>query len=449
MGSVHPPRGALVYPVGSKTSILEAIDRLRDNQTLWLEQGRHKWEEVRKNSKEQAVEYEDQRMRALTDWEYEPMDDRLAGRAIYDDFRKTYHSLDPIRVTHLPSIFSDTTWREILPRVESIDPKRFLHVQRHNTHIRGAPAPNASSQFPIRQTFPLTITRGQWLLAANSSGTLEDVLCVFYRPFFDAGEQCIRILGGPWDMMYCGVRCGGGQCVVCEERSILVMGRCSVGGMGKMLCAKDEGKIFATDGIVVMHNSSASLDACCLEQTGMLKGAALRAVDAGRVQVCDTAFRNIRMCALSVCGRGRVDAKRCVFRDLSGAAFAAGPRAMDAERLAAPTGPGHADVRERVFGWNRGTRSRWWVNQGGTDSHTQAGDESLIHDGPSNEEDEEEFGWLLGEGIAPPPAARAWGTEMLLQDCKVYGEAWPNITRPGILREGGNRYYAPKPLLSG
>lgn len=75
-------------------------------------QGRHKWEEVRKNSKDQAIEYEDQRMRALTDWEYEPIDDRLAGRAIYDDFRKTYHSLDPIRVTHLPSIFSGRNSQE-------------------------------------------------------------------------------------------------------------------------------------------------------------------------------------------------------------------------------------------------------------------------------------------------------------------------------------------------
>jgi len=40
--------------------------------------------------------------------------------------------------------------------------------------------------------------------------------------------------------------------------------------------------------------------------------------------ISDTNFRNIRMCALSVSGKGRVDAKRCVFRDLQGAAFAAG-----------------------------------------------------------------------------------------------------------------------------
>jgi hypothetical protein len=45
------------------------------------------------------------------------------------------------------------------------------------------------------------------------------------------------------------------------------------------------------------------------------------------------------------------------------------------------------------------------------------------------------------EGLAPNEATRAWGTEMLLRDCRIYGPAWQNVTRPGILREGGNRYY--------
>jgi hypothetical protein len=52
--TAYPPRGALVYPVGSKTALSEAVARLRDNQTLWLEQGRHKWEALRKSSKQQV-----------------------------------------------------------------------------------------------------------------------------------------------------------------------------------------------------------------------------------------------------------------------------------------------------------------------------------------------------------------------------------------------------------
>jgi hypothetical protein len=149
-GKVLPPHGALVYPVGSSTTLYTAIERLRDNQTLWLEEGRHKWRQDRKSAKEQAVEYEDQRMRSLTDWEYEPFDDRMAGRVMYDDYRKTYYPLHALLPTHLPSIFSATTWREILPRIEGIDRNRFLRLERKNLHVRGAPAPNASRQFPLR-----------------------------------------------------------------------------------------------------------------------------------------------------------------------------------------------------------------------------------------------------------------------------------------------------------
>jgi len=96
---------------------------------------------------------------------------------------------------------------------------------------------------------------------------------------------------------------------------------------------------------------------------------------------------------------------------------------------------------------HHGTRTRFSRRQGFLDRKVVFGgpgnEEKHDHDGPSNEEDEEEFGWLLGEGIAPNEAARAWGTVMLLRDCKVYGDAWHNVTRPGVLKEGGNRYYAP------
>ena len=131
-------------------TLYTAIERLRDNQTLWLEEGRHKWRQECKSAKEQAVEYEDQRMRSLTDWEYEPFDDRTAGRVMYDDYRKTYYPLHALLPTYLPSIFSATTWREILPRIEGIDRNRFLRLERKSLHVRGAPAPNASRQFPLR-----------------------------------------------------------------------------------------------------------------------------------------------------------------------------------------------------------------------------------------------------------------------------------------------------------
>jgi hypothetical protein len=271
---------------------------------------------------------------------------------------------------------------------------------------------------------------------------VRDVLAQFYRPFVDGGEQCMRVLGGPWQLEYCGVRCGGGQCLVCEGGARVSLRKCSVGGIGAMLCAKGQGKLFASDGVLVMHSAAAQLHSCCFEQTGMLKGAAARAVDRGNVTVSDSHFRNIRTCALSVCGHGRVHAKRCVFRDLQAAAFAAGPRAMDAERLPAPVGPGHSEVRERVFSCSRGARTRYADSIGVVDGlgRKQRG-KRVEHDGPSDSEDEEEFGWLLGDGIAPGPAPRAWGTEMVLEECRVFGEPWHNVTRPGILREGGNEYY--------
>ena len=278
-------------------------------------------------------------------------------------------------------------------------------------------------------------------MAGNSSGSLTDILAVFYRPFVDGGEQCVRVLGGPWELSFCGVRCGGGQCLMCEAQARVSMRRCSIGGMGAKLCAKGEGKIFASDGVVAMHNASVSLSACCVEQTGMLKGAAARSVDDGQVVVSDTSFRFFRSCALSVCGRGRVRAERCVFRENRGAAFAAGPKVMDAQRIAAPHGAGHSEIRERFAHHSRGSRTRYWGNMGCADKLVSIGDERLEHDGPSNEEDEEEFGWLLREGLAPGPAARAWGTELHIRDCRIYGTAWPNVTRPGILKEGRNRYY--------
>lgn len=52
---VHPPRGAVVYPLASETALPSAIASLEDNQTLWLEAGRHKWEPRRKSSKDQAI----------------------------------------------------------------------------------------------------------------------------------------------------------------------------------------------------------------------------------------------------------------------------------------------------------------------------------------------------------------------------------------------------------
>ena len=102
-------------------------------------------------------------MRMLTDWEYEPIDDRTKGVLLYDDYLRTYHALDPVRPTYLPSIFSETTLREIRPRFEAFDPDRFLHLQRPGLRIRGAPHPNASLQFPVRQIFPLSKTCGQWV----------------------------------------------------------------------------------------------------------------------------------------------------------------------------------------------------------------------------------------------------------------------------------------------
>jgi hypothetical protein len=181
--SALPPRGALVYPVGSPLAIAEAIGQLRANQTLWVEQGRHQWQGARKSEKDKAIEFEEQRMRSLMDWDYEPIDDRASGRLIYDEFLHTYHALDPIRPTYLPSVFQETTdtLREVLPRISGLDSERFLHINRANTHLRGAPSPDAERLFPIRQLFPLTKMRGQWLLAANSSGSVCDMLVLFYR----------------------------------------------------------------------------------------------------------------------------------------------------------------------------------------------------------------------------------------------------------------------------
>ena len=88
----HPPEGALVYPTGSQMPLREALGKLRENQTIWLEAGRHAWTPKRKSAKDKGIEFEEQRMRSLTDWEYEPLDDRVAGAATFhvDTCTNTY-----------------------------------------------------------------------------------------------------------------------------------------------------------------------------------------------------------------------------------------------------------------------------------------------------------------------------------------------------------------------
>ena len=76
------------------------------------------------------------------------------GYLTYDEVLHTYHQLDALRPTLLPTVFSETTdrLRVISPRVSRLDPQRFLIINRPATHMRGAPAPlPAAALFPIRQ----------------------------------------------------------------------------------------------------------------------------------------------------------------------------------------------------------------------------------------------------------------------------------------------------------
>ena len=76
------------------------------------------------------------------------------GYLTYDDVLHTYHQLDALRPTLLPTVFSETTdrLRAISPRVSRLDPQRFLIINRPATHMLGAPAPlPAAALFPIRQ----------------------------------------------------------------------------------------------------------------------------------------------------------------------------------------------------------------------------------------------------------------------------------------------------------
>ena len=86
---------------------------------------------------------------------------------------------------------------------------------------------------------------------------------------------------------------------------------------------------------------------------------------------------------------------------------------MDAERLPAPVGPGSVSAEARVLGVVGGQRGRFWARQGGLSRRPEGLGGGMDYDGPSDDEEDEMFGWLLGEGLAPPPAARAWGTEMV------------------------------------
>ena len=82
------------------------------------------------------------------------------GYLTYDEVLNTYHQLDALRPTLLPTVFSETTdrLRVISPRVSRLDPQRFLIINRPATHMRGASAPlPAAALFPIRQVMSVYI----------------------------------------------------------------------------------------------------------------------------------------------------------------------------------------------------------------------------------------------------------------------------------------------------
>ena len=122
--------------------------------------------------------------------------------------------------------------------------------------------------------------------------------------------------------------------------------------------------------------------------TGFLHGAGVNVRDKAAANLTECWLKHNRACALAVAGAGTVFAQDCLLTENSGSAFSACPDIL----------------------------------------HSTDGE---FDRGPSIQEDLSDFA----------PRAR-----MVLHDCRVAGVAWPNATRPGVLREARNRYVPDRPF---
>lgn len=397
-----PPTGALIVPDQCET-LHEALGTISRRESsgekvggglIWVREGNFSWASEVPSMKDRNALHEKRRRKAVFDWEYEPIDDDQEGKLWFDSHGMTYQTLDPVRPTkYVHPITGDV--KEIPPAFAKLDTSRFVVVRRRNLRIQGKPAINASAPSSYIR-YPRTRLEGQWILLEKASASFDGVLLAFYRPLMDNAEACMRALGGSWSFSRSGIHCGGHQCISAVGNTSLAFLSCTLGGFPPGLAGKSRMKRPATDALFLAANSSASLTNTTVSFTGLMHGAGVYVRDAARAVLKHCCLRNNRACALAVAGAGHVSAYNCLFHENTGSAFSACPdpelRAVDGE----------------------GTTG---VGTGG---------------GPSLWEDNDEI------------AVRA---SLLLQDCRVVGEPWPNMTRPGVFRESRNRYVPSREML--
>jgi len=407
-----------VFPDGNST-IHEVFCRYKAQQ-LFVKAGRYAWDKVRPSNKELNRDIEARRAKSIMDWDYEPIDDEMKNKMLFVKPIGTYVELDPIKKTEIADPFTGEAV-EISPGVTDVDVSRFLYINS-KLQLKGSANVNAS-KFPVRPCNPNTKMCGQWILASRSRGSFDDMLVSYYNGFHDGADQCIRVLGGPWTFSVCGIRCGGGRCVVCEVKSTVSFHRCGIGGFGRKVASDyrclvtaryktaEIPKILCSEGVVLIQNSSATLTDCCVEQAGILRGCGARALDYSLLRINGSTFRSIQNCALTIGGNARVEANFSLFDLTYAAAFAAYPKSPYC-----------------------------WENM---QEELQRRKEELPEDEQDMESFDEDVESVWGS-IIKEPEARAKGTTLILKGNVVYGLAWANDTRPERLREGLNRYLPSK-----
>eukprot|EP00960_Hanusia_phi_P038436 753421-Hanusia_phi.AAC.7 len=361
-------------------------------QQLFVKAGRYAWDKVRPSNKELNRDIEARRAKSIMDWygrgwDYEPIDDEMKNKMLFVKPIGTYVELDPIKKTEIADPFTGEAV-EISPGVTDVDVSRFLYINsklqlKGSANVNGAFITRAmflcltdvatASKFPVRPCNPNTKMCGQWILASRSRGSFDDMLQHRFRTTTDfttvpINGGCnelvtlcsefvcysIRVLGGPWTFSVCGIRCGGGRCVVCEVKSTVSFHRCGIGGFGRKVASDyrclvtaryktaEIPKILCSEGVVLIQNSSATLTDCCVEQAGILRGCGARALDYSLLRINGSTFRSIQNCALTIGGNARVEANFSLFdltygallfllpillmKSLPAAAFAAYPK---------------------------------------------------------------------------------------------------------------------------
>ena len=132
---------------------------------------------------------------------------------------------------------------------------------------------------------------GQWDFHPRCSGSFTDLVFRYSTIVMD-GRELMLLNGGSWEVRMCELRASGMQVLRCQRDSRVDMSKSVVGGITFDPYEPDAKQDYlrASNGLVAIETSRASLHSCELSMTGLLDGSALKASGTSSVKASECTF---------------------------------------------------------------------------------------------------------------------------------------------------------------